>query len=240
MMLSFQLIALFTVAASLLQISLATRTLVVCGSHGTNGGDPPPRQCMKVRPLNDRVLLSSIPVGSCPQIDPPSQQLDTGPPADDEEPIREGQNVRKPDNRRRLPKKLFVGGLNFNEPSFQLEMDMNENTAVWWDHVQEQDDACHHPGRPKSLRLKQVDVIVGDNSIDCTSVSVDQGEVISTNGATFQVRLILKEVLVGRVDLILGTDGDEIRQTVTLHPKTVELYVTNGTSLVSRWQRSDI
>lgn len=222
------------IATSVVHSSLASKTLVVCGSHGT-GDDPPPRQCMKVRPLGDKVLLSSIPAGTCPRL-----QLETS-PTDSQEPTREGQNIRKP-NGRRLPKKLFVGGLSFNEPAFQLEMDMNGDTAVWWDHVQEQDDACREPGGPeKSLRLKQVDVVVGDDDIDCGSVSINTyNEVVSTRNSKFKVRLVLQEVLVGRVDLILGTDGDEIRQTVTLHPKAVDLYVTNGTSLVSRWQRRDI
>jgi hypothetical protein len=42
-------------------------------------------------------------------------------------------------------------------------MDMNENTAIWWKHVSAQDDGCFNPqGSRMSLRLGQVDVIVGE------------------------------------------------------------------------------
>lgn len=235
-------IYVFIILCVVIQACVASTTLVVCGSHGTN--DPPreqERQCMKVRPLQDRVL-ASIPVPTCNQIDPPSLQLETG-AQDDEERTREEHNggVRH----RRLPKKLFVGNL-----PFALEMEVNSETAVWWNHVQEQDDGCSETrGEPESLRLHRVDVlVVDDDDYTCQNYTDAQdnlfGEADENGVASIgqRVHILLRQVLIGSVDLNLAAGGTAMTQIVTLLPSEVLLYVDDGSGrdIEKRWHRNEI
>lgn len=72
--------------------------------------------------------------------------------------------------------------------------------------------------------------------IDCDTIDLDSNGLHTTVGE-LQVRIVFIGVLVGRVEILLWDSGREIRQVVTLHPETVELYVANGTALEKRWSR---
>lgn len=192
---------------------------------------------MNIKPLGDKTTLMTFFASYCPQIDvdQTGNQQTRG---------QQNHGARgRQNDLRRLPKKLFVGGLPFLKDEeehiiFRLEMEMNENTTVWWDHVLAQDEGClEHQGSRTGLRLDQVDVIVG-RGIECDTINVEENE-LSTNGEV-QVRIVLLRVLVGRVEVLLGVSGEEIRQAVTLHPETVELYVTNGAALEKRWSRTGV
>ena len=82
---------------------------------------------MKVRPLKDLGVVD-IPAATCPQIDPPSQQLDVGQDGDND------RAMRGLDGHRQLPKKpkeiVVVGS-----QSFKVETDVNDITSVWWHHL---------------------------------------------------------------------------------------------------------
>lgn len=164
---------LLVMALSLLAYCESSTALVVCGTHGTNGGgDAPPQQCMKVRPLQDRVL-TVIPMPTCPQIDPPGWSTTRGGSRDHHE-----ESTRGGGTRHHLPKKRFVGGLSYTDNApFFLEMDVNSVTKVWWEHAQEQEEGCRRPAteKPESKRLVRVDILVVDeDNYNCDDYNRDQ------------------------------------------------------------------
>jgi len=125
---------------------------------------------------------------------------------------------------------------------------VNSDTAVWLDRKQEQDNRCESPtGKPTSLRLAQVHVSVfEDDTMNCdrylqtqTSNSFEDENGVIPAGE--QVLVLLKQVLVGGVNLTLAAGGSAMTQTVELDPQEVFLYVKDGSDkLLQRWQRSGI
>lgn len=242
-----------------------TSALLLCGSHGTSDEEEPERQCMKVRPLNDRVLTSHY-VPTCAQIDPPSLNLDSGPASDtdtdtttataEEEGTFDNDGARDLRGHRELPKKpkeIVVVGSN----KFVVEMDVNNETAVWWHHIQEQDDGCdsknstseESQGRPESLRLEQVEFLVFEGDFSCedywaavvsrTPIPEIGDEVLYDVGQ--KVHVLLHQVLIEQVDLNLAAGGHGLTQTVSLTMKTMRLYIQGGENeLVQVWQRNGI
>lgn len=224
----------------LASMSYATTTLIVCGSHGTNGGgDDEPRQCMKVRPLKDQTLITSIPGATCPQIDPPSLQLDAGSRPGDSPSTAATSTKQK-------PKEIVVVG---SKNVVQVEMVVNSETSVWWDHMQEQEDGCNdisdkRPPEKASLRLHRVDLlVVDDDDYDCEQFEreqeggiiqipeIDDEVLVSTSREIItdphfqRVHVLLEQVLVKGIELNLAEEGSEITQTVSLTMKKISLYI---------------
>lgn len=232
----------------------AATTLLVCGIHGTNcpACEEEQRQCMKVRPLKTQSLMS-IPVETCPQIDPPSLQVDAGPAAGDD-----GDDNGRIRNRHlpKKPKEIVVVG----SKSFVVEMEVYSETSVWWNHINEQDDGCSNPkGRPESLRMERVDVLVfDDDNYDCEQYHQDLDaalsnvqdpprgrevrpeigdEVLVTNLGQ-RVHVLLQQVLVEGAELKMEADGVDITQSITLSMKKMSLYTLfNEGDLNLIWSR---